>query len=104
MENAGKSLDILLAEKNETVLQSPEWFQQLEEAVSHLIQQDFPRLVQILYRIDVGEAALKKALSDNPATDAAKIIAEKIVKRMLQKLETRKLWQQREDIPDDEKW
>jgi hypothetical protein len=54
----------------------------LEEAINELIKNDFSRLVQIIYRIDVSEEKLKNILNSNPNEDAGKLIAHVIVERL----------------------
>jgi hypothetical protein len=54
----------------------------LESTINELIKNDFSRLVQILYRIDVSEAKLKNILSENPNEDAGKLIAQVIIERL----------------------
>jgi len=54
----------------------------LELAINELIKNDFSKLVQILYRIDVSEAKLKNILNSNPNEDAGKLIAQVIVDRL----------------------
>lgn len=77
---------------------------QLERSINDLIQNNFERLVQLLYRIDVNEKKLKQLLSDHPQTDAATIIARLIIERQLQKVKTRKQFGNNEDIADEDKW
>jgi len=50
--------------------------------INDCIQNDFNKLVQLLYRIDVSEAKLKTILQSNPNEDAAKLIATVIVERL----------------------
>jgi len=50
--------------------------------ITDCIQNDFNKLVQLLYRIDVSEAKLKSILQLNPNEDAAKLIATVIVERL----------------------
>ncbi len=54
----------------------------LEEAINELIKNDFSKLVQRLYRIDVSEEKLKNILNSNPNEDAGKLIAHVIVERL----------------------
>ena len=54
----------------------------LEQAINELIKNDFSRLVQLLYRIDVSEAKLKNILSANPNENAGKLIAQVIIERL----------------------
>ena len=60
--------------------------------INHLIQNDFQRLVFLLYKIDVDEAKLKRILKENAGKDTAEIIADLMIERELQKIETRKLF------------
>ena len=76
----------------------------LKEEVNRLINEDFNKLVQILYMIDVPEKKLRQVLSDNPSTDAADIIAKMIMERQMEKARLRAAFKTNRDIPDDEKW
>jgi hypothetical protein len=78
--------------------------QQLEQSINDLIQNNFDRLIQLLYRIDVNEKKLKQLLNGHPQTDAATIISQLIIERQLQKLQTRKQFKNNEDIADEDKW
>lgn len=62
---------------------------ELELAVNHLINEDFNRLIQVLYRIDINEALLKYTLKVNPDVDAAKLITRLIIDRQIEKAKTR---------------
>jgi hypothetical protein len=62
----------------------------LAERINTLILDDFNRLVQLLYRIDVNEAKLKTLLRENSTTDAGLLIARLILERQWQKIETRR--------------
>jgi len=76
----------------------------VEATINHLINNDFERLVQLLYRLDVPEKKLKDALAAHPA-NADSIIAELIIQRQIQKIQTRNRFNQdSSDIPDEEKW
>ena len=80
--------------------------QRLKEEITHLIQNDFQKLVSILYRIDVNERKLKYLLQENVGADAAVIIADLIIERQLEKIKSRSQFspQQDDSIPDEEKW
>jgi hypothetical protein len=80
---------------------SPE---QLSAFVAGLIDHDFSRLVQLLYRLDVSEDKLKKVLLDNPEGDAAGMIAKLLMERMEQSRRTKEMFPPQADIPEDEKW
>ena len=72
--------------------------------IHQLINNNFNKLVSILYRIDVNETKLKELLQDNPAADAGKIIAELIIDRQWQKIKSRNESRRNPDISEDDKW
>lgn len=76
----------------------------IAERVNDLIQHDFAQLTQLLYRIDINEARLKKLLNEAGEKDAAGIIAELIIERQVEKLESRKHFKQENDISEEDKW
>lgn len=76
----------------------------LASYINELIVHDFEKLIGILYRLDVSEIKLKETLASS-STNAGLLIAEMIIERQLQKIKTRKEFQQnKEDISDEEKW
>ncbi|MBN8786223.1 MAG: hypothetical protein J0I84_03985 [Terrimonas sp.] len=76
----------------------------IAERVNDLIQHDFAQLTQLLYRIDINEARLKKLLNEAGEKDAAGIIAELIIERQVEKFESRKQFKQENDISEEDKW
>jgi hypothetical protein len=58
--------------------------------INDLIQNDFQKLISILYRVDVNENKLKKILKEEAQRDAADIISNLIIERQVQKINTRK--------------
>jgi len=78
--------------------------QKLSGFIEHLINTDFERLVQILYKTDVNESELKKMLQTESGENAAVIIAKLIIKRELQKIESRKNYSSQNDADDNERW
>jgi hypothetical protein len=73
--------------------------------VNELIQKDFQKLVNILYRLDVSEPKLRYMLKMHNEEDAGKIIATLIVERELQKIKTRQQFRKNDkEIDEDEKW
>ena len=59
--------------------------------INELIDKDFNKLVNLLYRIDISEQKLKIALQNEDKTiSSGKTIAQLIIERQLQKLEFRK--------------
>ena len=83
---------------------NPGAHQWLAEAVNRLLNNNFEKLVSILYRIDVSEEKLKMVLKENPGADAGNIIADLIIERQLQKIKSRKKPASNDSIPDEEKW
>lgn len=59
--------------------------------INKLIDKDFNRLVNLLYRIDISEEKLKLALQkEDKSHSSGKTIAQLIIERQFQKLEFRK--------------
>ncbi|HEX7691500.1 MAG TPA: hypothetical protein VF408_03880 [Sediminibacterium sp.] len=77
---------------------------QLAEYVNGLIATDFPRLVQLLYRLDVSEEKLKAALAAHTGIDAGILIAQLLAERIEQSRKTRQMFRADGDIPEEEKW
>ena len=78
--------------------------QQLQEAIAYLIVNDFNRLVQLLYRVDVDEKHLKSLLQQQQDGDAAALIATLLIERQLQKAILRQQFRNRTDDENEERW
>ena len=76
----------------------------LSAYINQLINTDFEKLISLLYRIDVNETKLRSLLAESEGRDAAQLIADLIIERQLQKIESRKNVKPQDDIPEDEKW
>ena len=61
----------------------------LSEYINHLIDQDFGKLLTILYRIDVNETKLRHVLEENAGEHASDLIAKLIMERQMEKIKTR---------------
>ena len=73
--------------------------------INDLIVHDFPRLINMLYMLDVSEIKIKQMLLENKGTDAGIMLAHLVVERQKQKQKTRDLFKSRaNDIPDEERW
>jgi len=83
-----------------------EMFEQLlQQTINDLIQGDFHRLVELLYRIDIDERRLKALLQQERGKDAAVIISRLIIDRQLQKIRDREKFSNNRDLySDEEKW
>ena len=79
--------------------------EQLISLINELINKDFHALVQLLYRIDVNEKKIRHYLDANKNEDSASILADMIIERQLQKIESRKLFSKKNnEESDEEKW
>jgi hypothetical protein len=73
--------------------------------INDMIDHDFNRLVNVLYRIDVNESKLRQMLNEN-AHDTGRVIAGLIIERQLQKIASRESFRTNNErsIDEDEKW
>ena len=78
--------------------------QALAGMINDLINNNFPKLVSILYRMDVSENKLKQLLKENPGTDAGLIITDLMIERQEEKIKSREANRRDYGISDDEKW
>jgi len=100
IDHVTRAMDI-----NTSVNTTEEFRVQLVNVVEQLLQKDFPRLIHVLYRLDVDEAKLKAELKGNQSNQStAELIADMIIERQRQKQEMRKRFGGSEHIPDEEKW
>jgi hypothetical protein len=77
----------------------------LAEHINHLVQKDFQRLINLLYRLDISETRLRTLLEQATDHDAGDIIASLIIERQLQKIKSRREFSQRDNnISEEEKW
>ena len=78
----------------------------LSRYINDLIINDFPKLINLLYRLDVSEKKLQQWLLDNTAEDAGKIIASLVIERQLQKIQSRSQFRPKDDqqAGGEEKW
>lgn len=98
------ALILQLAEQVVQQSSQPE-LDRLTEYVRHLINEDFPALISLLYRQDVSEQKLRNLLAQQPGTDAAVLITGLLVERIAQKIKSRQAFSRRDpSIPDEEKW
>jgi hypothetical protein len=72
-------------------------YAELCDKINHLITSDFHSLVNILYRMDVSESRISSALSGHPGTDSAKLIADLMLERQAEKIETRKKYKNKDE-------
>lgn len=79
--------------------------QRLTVIINRLIVEDFAKLVQILYTLDISEKRLKQRLNTFPKQDAAMLMAEMIIERQKQKAITKNKYRPSSATSDaEEKW
>lgn len=61
----------------------------LTPVVSNMLDRDFEKLLNICYRIDLGEKKLKSILHESQPEHVAQDLATALVKRQIQKIEIR---------------
>lgn len=76
--------------------------QELSNYINHLLNTDFEKVVSLLYRIDVDEKKIKALLENT--SNSSLVIAQAIIERQLQKIKTRELFKNNEEINEDDKW
>ena len=62
---------------------------------NELIQNDFPELVRLLYRIDISENKLRYLLKENPGGNAGEMITTLVVERLMQKIKSREEYREK---------
>jgi len=67
------------------------------DAFAYLIDNDFPKLIQILYKADVDQYKLKELLETVEGSSSAEIIADVYIARQMAKIETWKKYSQKKD-------
>lgn len=77
--------------------------EKLIEYINEYIKTDFSKIVQLLYRIDVSEATIKKTLQDHPDLDAAILLADLIIERLAATKKAREQFSQG-NISEEERW
>ncbi len=93
-----------MTEENELLRLEDLGPEQMAQFINELIDKDFSRLVQLLYRLDVSETKLRAVLLEHPTGDAGDMIAQLILERIAQREKNKQLFRKEGDIPEDEKW
>jgi hypothetical protein len=73
-----------------------ELFDQIEPHISNLITTNRQKFLGILYRIDLSDEQLKKAVNENTSEPFAAIVTDLIIKRELQKVVIRNHYKAKE--------
>jgi len=69
----------------------------LIDAFAYLIDNDFPKLIQILYKADVDQYKLKELLETVEGSSSAEVIADAYIARQIAKIETWKKYSPKKD-------
>src|SRR5690606_13465764 len=69
-----------------------ELFHQILPIIDDLLNDNYTKLLSLLYRIDIEEDFLNKKLKENQHADTAEIITDLIIKRALQKVIIREMY------------
>jgi hypothetical protein len=77
---------------------------ELSAYLNHLIENDFPALLQLLYRVDVSEQKLKSTLKENQGANAGDLLAELLIERQKEKAVARQMSSLRPDSTGEEAW
>jgi hypothetical protein len=91
-------------EKEAGIALPEDWKQTFIAYINHLADTDLEKLLYLLYRIDVNENKIKQLLEGKSGNDAGALIAQAIIERQLEKVESRKKYKQKHDIDEEEKW
>lgn len=73
------------------------------EKINYLIQNDFEKLIYILYRVDVNENKIKAVLAQKNEVNAAIIIYNLLEERENEKAQTRELFR-RQNSNEETEW
>ena len=63
--------------------------EKLEKIVAYLLDNDFERLLNAMYRLDINEEKFKLAISGSDVNTVSREIVELIISREIQKMKTR---------------
>lgn len=69
-----------------------ELYQQILPLIEEMLNDDYIKLMSILYRIDIDEDFLNRKLKETPNADTDEVITDLIIKRELQKVIIRHLY------------
>jgi len=84
------SFEITFTNKEESAY--IELFNQILPLVDELLNDNYPKLLAMLYRIDIEESFLNKRLKESEQADTDEVITDLIIKRELQKVIIREIY------------
>lgn len=74
--------------------------EQLIKIIDNLIYTDKPKLMRVLYKIDISEQKIKDMVKQFPASGLQEIITQLVIERELQKVITNKYFNQKKNSSD----
>lgn len=99
--------DIIRLSGSPLIKATGDWAQlrnELSTWINELILHDMEALIQLLYWVDINEAKLKFLLKEKVGEDAAVIITDLLIDRQLQKIKTRRQFQQPPPDNEEDRW
>ncbi len=69
-----------------------ELFNQILPHIDELLNEDYGKLLSLLYRIDIDQDFLNRKIKENPHVDTDEAITDLIIKRELQKVLIREMY------------
>jgi hypothetical protein len=78
--------------------------ERLANYVNGLISTDFQKLLYLLYKVDVSEKKLRQLLDQETEHDSGLVIADLIIERQAQKIESRKRYTPPPVDDAEERW
>jgi hypothetical protein len=84
------SFEITFSNNDESPYQ--ELYKQILPLIDELLNDDYPKLLAMLYRIDIDEEFLNRKLKENEQSDTHEVITDLILKRELQKVIIREMY------------
>jgi hypothetical protein len=70
--------------------------EQLTLVIEHLLQHNFEKLCNAMYRLDVSERKFHEVLTGSDASDVGSKLADLVIEREMQKVKTRELYRRKE--------
>jgi len=64
--------------------------------IAHLIENNFEKLCQAMYRLDVSEAKFDRVMNEKPIGEIPYAVADLVIEREMQKVRTRIMYKRKE--------
>jgi hypothetical protein len=69
--------------------------EKLAIVIGNMIHDDFEKLCQAMYRLDVSESKFHQILTEKPSTEIPLYLADLVIERELQKVRTRMMYKRK---------